>query len=199
MGEFSNAFARLLEVLDQLEIPYEVGGSVASSVHGLTRTTLDVDLIVDLKADQIDAFASELQDEFYADASLIREAFSRGRAANLIHLRSAWKFDLFPLRDDEYSRMEFGRRSFREVSPDGLETIECTVASAEDTILRKLEWYRAGGEVSQRQWDDVLGVSRTVGKSLDLVYLRRWASYLKVDYLLERLLAESGLGGAAAH
>jgi len=198
MGESSSAFARLLEVLNRLEIPHEVGGSVASSAHGIERTTLDIDLVVDLKPGKIDAFASELQEEFYADASLIREAFARGRAANLIHFRSARKFDLFPLRDDEYSRTEFGRRALRRVSPDGVEAIVCAVASAEDTILRKLEWYRAGGEVSQRQWDDVLGVSRIVGKALDLVYVRQWASYLKVDELLEKLLAESGLGGAPA-
>ena len=195
MGEFSSAFARLLEVLNRLEIPYEVGGSVASSAHGITRTTLDVDLVVDLKADKIDAFASDLQPEFYADAPLIREAFARGRAANLIHFRTARKFDLFPLREDGSTA---GRNSdaalFVESVRMGVEAIECAVASAEDTILRKLEWYRAGGEVSQRQWDDVLGISKVAGRRLDLVYLRQWAGYLKVDDLLEKLVAESGLG-----
>src|SRR5277367_984487 len=130
-----DAFVRLLEVLDQLEIPYAVAGSVASSAHGIPRTTLDIDLVVDMSTDKIDDFASELSREFYADAGLIRESFSRGRAANLIHFESAWKFDLFPLRKDEYSGVEFGRRSFREIKADGVQTIECCVASAEDTIL----------------------------------------------------------------
>lgn len=187
------AFARLLEVLDRMEIRYEVGGSTASSVHGLPRTTLNVDLVVDMKAEQIDAFAAELSDEFYADASLMREAFARGRAANLIHLGTAWKFDLFPLRDDEYSRVEFGRRAFRVVRPDGGEAIECAVASAEDTILRKLEWYRAGGETSERPWNDLRGVCRACGEALDAAYLRLWAGHLEVSGLLESLLAEFGL------
>src|SRR5436309_3237450 len=134
MSTPTDAVARLLEVLDELEIPYAVGGSVASSAHGIPRTTLDIDLVVDLKQDQIEAFAGELRDEFYADATLIREAFARGRAANLIHMGTAWKFDLFPLRKDEYSRTEFSRRSFREIRPDGREAIECAVASVEDTI-----------------------------------------------------------------
>jgi len=190
MGTPAAAFARLLEVLDRLEIRYQVGGSVASSSHGIPRTTLDIDLIVDLKPDQIESFTADLGNEFYADPVLIREAFLDRRAANLIHLGTAWKFDLFPLQDDEYSRVEFARRSFREIRPDGREAIECPVASAEDTILRKLEWYRAGGEVSERQWNDIVGVLRATAAQLDIVYLRRWAAYLKVEYLLERLLDE---------
>jgi hypothetical protein len=191
MGTPAEAFARLLEALDRLEVPYEVGGSVASSAHGTPRTTLDIDLVVDLRSDQIDAFVAELGDEFYADAGIIREAFARGRAANLIHMGTAWKFDLFPLQNDEYSRMEFSRRSFREIRPDGREAIECVVASAEDTILRKLEWYRAGGESSERQWNDVVGICRAVGAKLDLAYLARWAANLKVEDLLNTLLAQA--------
>jgi hypothetical protein len=193
MASSSEGLARLLEVLDRLEIRYAISGSVASSAHGVPRTTLDVDLVVDLKPDQVDDLAAGLGQDFYADAALIREAFARGRAANLIRLRSAWKFDLFPQGQDEYSRTEFGRRVFRQIRPDDGKAIECAVASAEDTVLRKLEWYRAGGETSERNWNDLLGVCRTVSGQLDVVYLRRWAGYLKVEDLLERLLAESGL------
>jgi hypothetical protein len=195
MAAFSEALGRLLEALDRLEIRYSIGGSVASSAHGVPRTTLDVDLVVELESDQIDDLAAELRQDFYADAALIREAFARGRAANVIHLRSAWKFDLFPLRQDEYSRTEFERRVFREVRSEEGKVIECAVASAEDTVLRKLEWYRAGGEISERQWNDLLGVCRTARVQLDVVYLRRWAGYLKVEDLLERLLAEAGVSG----
>jgi hypothetical protein len=131
-----------------------------------------------------------LRGEFYADADMIREAFARGRAANLIHLGTAWKFDLFPLRRDEYSRISFARRSFREVRPDGKEAVECAVASAEDTILRKLEWYRAGGGTSERQWSDLRGVSQAARGRLDLEYMRKWAAELRVGDLLESLLDE---------
>jgi hypothetical protein len=75
----------------------------------------------------------------------------------------------------------------RSLGPD---PIECAVASAEDTILRKLEWYRARGETSERQWNDLRGVLRVSGDMLDRDYLRTWAKYLKVDDLLERLLNE---------
>jgi hypothetical protein len=190
MSSLAEAFAALLAVLDRMEIPYEVGGSVASSAHGIPRTTLDVDLVVDLKPEDIERFTAELRKHFYADGDQIREAFARGRAANVIHLGSVWKFDLFPLQNDEYSRTEFARRATRRIATGGGESIECSLASVEDTILRKLEWYRAGGEASERQWNDLRGVTRAAADLLDLDYLRQWAKYLKLSDLLEKLLAE---------
>jgi len=192
MGTPADAVARLLEVLDRLEVPYYVGGSVASSAHGSPRSTLDVDFVVDLRPELVDEFAATLQPEFYADAELIREAFARGRAANIIHFGTAWKFDLFPMKQDEYSRTQFGRRSIRRIRPDGAQEIECAVASPEDMVLRKLEWYRAGGETSERQWNDALGMCRAAGSRLDANYLRHWAGALNVEDLLEELLAEAG-------
>ncbi len=79
----AEALTRLIEALDRLEIPYAVAGSVASSAHGIPRTTLDVDLVVDFATDKIEEFAAALQGDFYVDADLIRESFARGRAASL--------------------------------------------------------------------------------------------------------------------
>ena len=143
---------------------------------------------------EVEEFAAALQAEFYADAALIRESFTEGRAANLIHMGTGWKFDLFPLRADEYRQVEFGRRVWREISPDGIDRMECAVASAEDTVLRKLQRYRAGNETSERQWHDLRGVLSACGPSLDLVYLRRWAGETGVPDLLEKLLAEGQVG-----
>ncbi len=190
MATPADALARLLEILDRAEIPYSVGGSVASSAHGIPRTTMDVDLVTDLKPDQVDEFVALLEKDFYADATAIKDALARGRSFNLIHFATAYKFDLFPLRDDAYSRVEFGRRAFTELHSFGPQPIECAVATAEDTILRKLEWYRKGGETSERQWNDLRGILKVSGAHLDLAYLRQWAPHLQVAGLLERLLAE---------
>ena len=151
-------------------------------------------MVVDLAANHIEEFAAALQAEFYADAALIRESFTEGRAANLMHMGTGWKFDLFPLRADEYRQVEFGRRVWREISPDGIDRMECAVASPEDTVLRKLQRYRAGNETSERQWHDLRGVLSACGPSLDLVYLRRWAGETGVPDLLEKLLAEGQVG-----
>jgi hypothetical protein len=190
MASPAEAFRRLLGVLDRMEIPYEVGGSVASSAYGIPRTTMDADLVTDLRPEQIDEFAAMLVPDFYADAGVMRDAIARGCSFNLIHYASAYKFDLFPLRKDAYSQTEFGRRHHTEVRSFGSEPIECAVATPEDTILRKLEWYRAGGETSERQWNDLRGVLKISGSLLDRAYMRQWAPVLKVDDLLERLLAE---------
>ena len=186
----TDAFSRVLDVLDRMEIPYLVGGSVASSIHGVARPTMDADVVADFRPDQAEEFAALLQPDFYVDAPMIREALSRGRSFNVIHYATTFKIDVFPLRNDEYSRLSFVRRRFEESHSFGPEPIECAVASAEDTILRKLEWYRAAGETSERQWNDLRGILKVSGSQLDQAYLHRWAVHLKVDDLLERLLRE---------
>ena len=151
---------------------------------------MDVDLVADLHAEQVDEFCASLKDDFYADPAMMQEALARGRPFNIIHLASSFKVDIFPLGKDPYSVVAFARREFERSQSFGSQPIECAVATREDTILRKLESYRAGGESSERQWNDLRGVLLVSGSSLDLTYLRKWASVLHVEDLLERLLAE---------
>jgi hypothetical protein len=113
----------------------------------------------------------------------------QGRPFNLIHYATSFKVDIFPLKSDAYSRESFARRRFEQSKSFGA-PIECAVATAEDTILSKLLWYRAGGETSERQWNDLRGIRMVSGSVLDYEYLRKWAEYLKVADLLEELLAE---------
>lgn len=185
----ADGFKRILEVLDLLEIRYQVVGSLASSMHGIPRATMDVDLVVNLRPDQIEEFAAKLKADFYADPEMIKEALGRQRSFNLIHYASAFKLDIFPLLEDEYSQTQFGRRQFAETTSLG-DPIECAVATAEDTILNKLRWYRTGGETSERQWNDLRGILQVSGSRLDLAYLNTWAPRLGMADLLERLLHE---------
>ena len=175
--------------MDRMEIPYLIGGSVASSAHGIPRSTMDVDFVADLRRDQVDEFAGLLGAEFYLDPVTARDAIERQRSFNIIHTATVYKFDIFPLKQDAYSRASFERRKFMDVRTFG-DPIECAVATAEDTILRKLEWYLAGGQSSERQWQDVRGVLRPNRKTLDYEYMHHWARFLKVDDLLEELLNE---------
>ncbi len=150
---------------------------------------MDVDLVADLRTDQIDEFAAELKADFYADPEMIKDALARRRSFNLIHYASSFKFDIFPLQKDEFSQTQFGRRQFAETRSLG-DPIECAVATAEDTILNKLRWYRTGGETSERQWNDLRGILQVSGARLDLAYLNTWAPRIGVADLLERLLHE---------
>ena len=194
MNTPSAAFRHILEVLSRLEIPYCIVGSVASSVYGTPRTTMDVDLVADLRADQLGLFAAALNPDFYADLEMMKDAWRRGRAFNVIHLASFYKFDIFPLADDEYSQEAFSRRRVAKPQSPGGEMVECILASAEDTILNKLRWYRLGGEISEVQWNDLRGILMVTGERLDREYLYRWAPRLGVADLLERLLKEIGAG-----
>ncbi|HXA06218.1 MAG TPA: hypothetical protein VNY30_15330 [Bryobacteraceae bacterium] len=180
---------RLLEVFDRLEIPYMIGGSGASSVHGLVRTTGDVDIVANV-AENVQALVSQLQGEFYIDEQQVRAALEHGRSFNVIHYRSSYKFDIFPVTGDRYQQVQFGRRRYEISSVFTGELLELAVSSPEDVILSKLRWYRQGGEVSEQQWNDVLGVIAAQRERLDLPYLGEWAQYLGVADLLEQALAE---------
>ena len=151
---------------------------------------MDVDLVVDLRSERIEDLAKELGAEFYVDVEALRSALQAGRSFNLIHFASSYKFDIFPLVADRFQETEFGRREVVRVDLSGTGALEFPVATAEDTILSKLSWYRAGGEASTRQWDDVLGILRARGSRLDFDYLREWARYLRVEDLMQRALAE---------
>jgi len=156
-----------------------IGGSLASGVHGVLRGTMDVDLVADIRETQVADFAARLSGEFYADADMMREALCAGRAFNVIHLGSSYKFDIFPPSRDPYQQMQFRRRAVREIALGGVR-LAVPVASAEDALLVNLVWYRAGGEVSERQWNDVRGIVAALGAILDRAYLEQWAAYLKV-------------------
>jgi hypothetical protein len=190
MVDSEEGLRRLLDVLNSLGIPFLIGGSLASSIHGVPRATMDVDLVADLSPERITDLAKELGGEFYVDAEALRSALRAGRSFNLIHYASSYKFDIFPLLADRFQQTEFGRREVVRVDLSGTGVLEFPVATAEDTILSKLSWYRAGGEASTRQWDDVLGILRARGTRLDFDYLREWARYLRVEDLFERALAE---------
>ncbi len=182
-------FPRLLEGLDRLEIAYMVTGSAASSSYGVWRATNDIDLVADISREQAGHFVAEFQGDFYVAAE-IADALTHGRSFNLIHLSSFFKFDVFPLQQDKLHRVQFARRAYESAAVFRASEIEFAVASAEDVILSKLAWYREGGNVSEQQWNDVLGVIAQRRGKLDLGYLRQWAPAADVAGLLDEALAE---------
>lgn len=183
------AVTGLLQALDELGIRYYVGGSVASSIHGIARYTQDVDIVAELRPEQTHGLAARLGSAFYADEGQMRDALRFGRSFNLIHFASGFKIDIFPMQKDAFHAGELSRSERKVWHVDAGSSVEIVAASAEDTILEKLIWYKRGGGVSDRQWSDVLGI--VASRPVDWAYLRQWAASLGVAELLERVFAEA--------
>ena len=130
-----------------------------------------------------------LYKEFYADDEMMRDAIERQSNFNLIHYETAFKVDIFIRKSRAFDQMQIERRRVSVIATDPEESVDVT--SPEDTILAKLEWYRMGGEVSDRQWRDIIGVLKTRAGELDVAHLRQWAAELHVGDLLERAIKES--------
>jgi hypothetical protein len=179
---------QVTNLLDNLGVPYVIGGSMASIIHGMLRTTMDVDIVADIQQEQIAAFVMGLHDAFYVDEPMIRQAIAHRSSFNLIHLHTMFKVDIFIPQGRPFDRQQIARRIGERVGPDSEEQI--WVLSAEDVVLAKLDWFRLGGEVSERQWRDVLGVLKTQQATLDRAYLNQWARTLGVADLMKRALEE---------
>lgn len=190
MDEIVSALLPVVQAFDDLGVAYLIGGSVASTHHGIARTTLDADLVADLPEAKVRALVSRLEATYYIDADSIRDAIRRRASFNVIHLESAFKVDVYVLSDRPFDRTSFTRARASRLDP---EVREMLIESPEDVILHKLEWYRLGREVADRQWTDVLGVMKLQRDALDVEYLRRWAQELGVEDLLDRAVVEAGL------
>jgi hypothetical protein len=177
--------ARLATVFDTLGIRYFVGGSLASSVYGIPRSTQDVDLVADIRPSHVEAITSAITGEFYVDADMIHDAIKRCASFNVIHLATMFKADIFIFQGDSWSREEMSRARPEEIdTPEGKVIIR--FASPEDTLLHKMIWYKLGNQISDRQWNDIRGVLLVQGDAMDCEYLDRWAPLLDVSDLLSR-------------
>jgi len=181
--------SEVVQLLDELKIEYVLVGSIASSMHGMYRATADIDLIADIKPAQIHPLVEALESRFYVDEQAMGEAVSQQRSFNAIHFESVFKVDIFIPKAGDFATQQLKRRQLRKFAPDIDQRV--WVSTAEDMVLAKLRWFRTGGEVSETQWRDVLGIIGASGADLDLDYLHQWASELGVKGLLEKALAEA--------
>lgn len=179
---------QVIDALEDLGIRHHVAGSFASSLHGFPRQTHDVDLVVDLASHHVQSLVARLQGDFYIEPEMIEESIRRRGSFNLIHLATGFKVDVFVAGDEPFDRSELERQELLQLVDDLPRKVQ--VKSAEDIVLRKLQWYELGGRVSDRQWNDILGILRAQGGNLDVGYLRSWAQELEVETLLAKALAE---------
>lgn len=178
-------------ILDELEIPYAVGGSVASSFFGEPRATADIDVAINVTEEAGEELLRHVSADFYVPTEAARHALRNHDSFNLVASDRALKVDLFVLGPGLLDRRQIERRVAMRV-PGSEAAI--WVTSAEDQVLRKLSWFLGGGSASDRQWRDVIGLLRVSGELLDHRYLRDTAHELGLDELLSRAIAESADG-----
>ena len=172
--------------LDQHRVEWVTGGSLASSVHGEPRATQDVDMVVALRPRHVKPLWEALRRDYYLDADEMHAAVKARASFNAIHFASAIKVDFFVAGDDPFEAERLANRQ-RIETPGGVLHVD----TAEHTLLRKLEWFRRGGEASERQWRDVQAIVRLQDDRLDRDRLRLWADRLGVMDLLQRVLMEA--------
>lgn len=187
LAEAIETTLRVTTALKALGVRYVVGGSLASSLQGIPRATNDVDLVAAMQVEHAVPFVAHLGDEFYADVDMIRGAITRRTEFNVIYQPAIFKIDVFVPPLDVLVLRELSRARIFDVG-DGR---ELALASPEDVVVQKLRWYRLGGNVSDRQWSDAIGVVKTHRGRLEDAYMRETAEKLGVSDLLAELLAES--------
>ena len=179
-----DALLRVVRALEIEAIPYMVTGSLASSYHGRPRSTHDADIVIDPAEAQLARLVRRLSAlGFHADAAQSEDAFRRRQQFSVIDVESASKVELIIRKDRPFSRAELERRQMAELSPG----VPVALASAEDTILSKLEWARSSGG-PEKQLMDARGIVEVTG-DLDRDYLERWARELGVLDLWQEISA----------
>jgi len=179
------------QVLRDLGIPYVVGGSLASSVYGIPRATLDADIVAEIRPDQAGFVARGLGESFYADEEMILSAIRGRDSFNVIHLETMFKVDVFIPPQEEWFRLEMERGREEIIGSEG-DDVRLRFASPEDVLLHKLLWYRMGDMTSDRQWGDAMGVLKVQAGALDREYLDNWSRRLGVEDLLRQAYEEAG-------
>ena len=183
------ALRPVADAFDALGVRYYLGGSVASSAHGIARASLDADIVAALEPDHVDSLVNRLASAYFIPVDRLRSAVAARSSCNFIHVATMFKIDVFVSKGRPFDR-QAAERARPQAIDEGPNAPRFPVSSPEDTVLAKLEWFRLGGETSERQWWDVVGILK-VTEDADRTYLRSWAVSLGVADLLERALADA--------
>lgn len=181
------AIQAFTDVLDRLNIAYAIGGSMASSVYGSVRFTQDADIAVELFAAG-DELYRLLEKDFYVSREAIHQAIHNHTGFNIIHFATAFKIDIFIMKDSEFQRQILLRRRKFALGDCGANPL--LFVSPEDIILLKLDWYKQSDCTSERQWSDVLGVLTAQASAIDSEYLKTWADKLGLGELLKKAISD---------
>lgn len=182
MTDFRKLVGEVARVLDNLNIVYAVTGGYAVSIWGKPRSTLDIDVIIELLEPKIHNLAKALKTisaMSYVDEDMVVRAFERKGEFNFIHIESGIKVDFWISSGDEFSKLQLKRRVPKMIAGRTIYFL-----SPEDLILNKLKWHKmSGSELQLRDIEVILKFQ----KKLDWKYLRKWAKQRSTLKILEKL------------
>ncbi len=182
----------IAEVFEYMKIPYYIGGSIASSTHGMRQAAKDIDIVANIHHAHMLSFIAMIQADYYADEKAIGKAVQEHTFFSIIHLDTLFKVDVFVPELDDFNQQIFKRTKRHLLEKD---KHIFYLESPEDIILMKLKQYKHTEKNTDDQWNDILGVFKVQGPSLDFAYLDKWASLFKVKDLLENASIDAGLDG----
>jgi hypothetical protein len=179
--ELFELLQKIIEVFENLSIPYLVTGSVASMAYGEPRLTNDIDIVANINLSHIPALlASFPAEEYYIDGEMIKDAILRIGQFNIIHPSSGLKVDVIIKQDIPFDQSRFKR--VRKIYPG---PYPADFASPEDVIIKKMEYYKMGG--SDKHLRDITGIFKISGESLDREYISQWATKLDLDEIWDMI------------
>lgn len=168
---------------EQLKIPYLITGSIASIAYGEPRFTNDIDIVADIKTEQIDPLKKYFPDkDFYLEKESIKKAIVFRGQFNIIHPASGLKIDVIISRQDSFDKSRFSRSKRLQIS----ENESADFAAPEDVILKKLEYFKQGG--SEKHLRDIASMLKISDELIDQNYILFWAEKLAVKDIWENLL-----------
>jgi hypothetical protein len=184
-------FVRLvLEALEAADVTYMIGGAVAAWAWGEPRSTLDLDLVVDIPLEAVDQFSKELEKrDMLVPVEIILDHILDDRAdipINAIHRHSGYKADLYPMREgDELRSSAFDRRRKMDLrEPLGVVYLH----SPEDLIIYKL-WYFSLCQQT-KHIRDITSIVLTLGDELEYDYIEKWVSQKGLSTMWYELLTK---------
>ena len=166
--------------LEELDIPYMLSGSVASSFYAQPRMTRDIDIVIELAAEQIAKITEIFSGDFYIDEDDVNEAVRLQSMFNIIHYQAVVKIDFIIRKDSLYRKLEFERRIRKIIAGFAL-----WVVSPEDLIISKIFWAR--DSKSELQLNDVSSIMKYQAKKLDWEYIEYWVKELGSGQLWEEI------------
>ena len=176
-------FKKVINRLKKFDIPYMLTGGLAVTIWGRLRSTLDIDIVINLKERDRHKIIEAFKKDFYVDEEDLDLAYFKNLSFNIINLKTIEKIDFyFTKEDDEYERIKFNRRKTKKILG-----IKIDVISPEDLILTKLIWYKESN--STRHLEDALSVLKI--SKVNLEYIKKWASRCSIKKILEELLIET--------